>query len=95
MNSTVVNHIFNIEPLQTIIIVLLKYLVHMNHTTFRAFNENHEGDDGNDCGGLNPWNHGQKNYYDVCYVKPVKGQINPVPSDFSKYSKRFIMIQVY
>ena len=60
MNSTVVNHIFNIEPLQTIIIVLVKYLVHMNHTTFRAFNENHEGDDGNDCGGLSPWNHGQK-----------------------------------
>ena len=84
MNSRVVNHIFNIEPLQTVIIVLLKYLVHMNHTAFRPFNENHEGDDGNDCGGLNPWNHRQKNYYDVCYVKPVKGQINLVPSDFSK-----------
>ena len=84
MNSRVVNHIFNIEPLQTVIIVLLKYLVHMNHTTFGAFNENHEGDDGNDCGGLNPWNHGQKKYHDVCYVKPVKGQINLVPSDFSK-----------
>ena len=66
MNSTVVNHIFNIEPLQTVIIVLLKYLVHMNHTTFRAINENHEGDDGNVCGGLIPWNHGQKNYCDVC-----------------------------
>ena len=37
MNSTVVNHNFNIEPLQTVIIVLSKYLVHMNHTTFRVF----------------------------------------------------------
>ena len=58
MNSTVVNHNFNIEPLQTVIIVLSKYLVHMNHTTFRVFsNENYEENDGNDCGALNPWNH--------------------------------------
>lgn len=52
-------------------------------------------DDGNDCGGINPWNHGQTNYYEVCYVKPVKWQINPVPNDFPSYSKGFIMIRVY
>lgn len=51
--------------------------------------------DGNDCGGINPWNHEQTNYYEVCYVKPVKWQINPVPNDFPSYSKGFIMIRVY